>query len=248
MIRDLACSFVVFLIVASSHAQPYIALRGTVTPSSDSSLQHELSFTVLFHTQASPVNSNPDLYRFRAVDAQIVTRPMPFLQADTSGSDTQTTTFQAGPPIELEMVEPIIYPMQFAYLEYYAHLNYWQIRMESQLDQSFFLANFTIDQGAFHAGMTSLPDSPTSYGTGSSLLATFIVDDQQSSPSMEAASDEHADTSTGLILYSANLTDDNRIPDEPTNEPTCFPDINGDGALNFQDISLFLWVFSFGCP
>ncbi|MDF1870632.1 MAG: hypothetical protein P1U30_09600 [Phycisphaerales bacterium] len=247
MIRIHIASLVIALISASAYAQPFITLRGMVTPSSDSTLQQELSFSVVFHTQAAPENTDEEFIRFRATDAQIILRPMPFLQSSEPQSESQVTTFQAGPPIELETVEPLIITMHFAFLEYFAPFDFWQLRMVSQLGQEFFFVNFTIDSGAFHPGMTSLPDSPTSYGSGESLLSTFVFDNRTSEEVINATSAEHADSNSGLIFYSAHLTQRSSIPDKPTSKPACFPDLNGDGVLNFQDISLYIWVFSLGC-
>lgn len=96
---------------------------------------------------------------------------------------------------------------------------------------------------AFNAAMTSLPDNPDDYLLNSSNPNRGMSLVRTSGPGTFVGVWTHSEGFVSGGAFTASV----RAIDDPSGEE-CLVDLNGDGELDFFDVSVFLQLFAAGCP
>lgn len=130
--------------------------------------------------------------------------------------------------------------LAFSGLSYFPDSDQYSLSIANASSDVFFVIDSPA--GGFSAEMTSLPDTVADYafagGADNSVTGTITV-------SMTGAS-SHASWSpsagySGRVWYNVRVIEPAAVGCSPA-------DMNGDGQLDFFDISMFLTIFGLGCP
>jgi len=215
--------------LSSTHAtaQPYIEIDISGTVVTDGSLELvPFGLRAVFDAGAAPHTVDTDTVRFNAVWGEAV----------QTGALTNSSVI--APFVLLQ--EPLEYLPADVELQYVESAFRYQMSTDINGENIQFWVDFGFPGDAWGLSMTSLPDAPIDYQmpewTGVHLYYYTIIGhaDWREYP-------QNGIPNNGTILVRVSVVDG-------PPEPECIADINGDGELNFFDISAYIALFSSGCP
>lgn len=223
--------------LSSTHAtaQPYIQIdiSGTMRDQATGDQYKPFGFRAIFDAGAAPDSVGPNSIHFNAVWGEAIE------------SSALITTTTASSPIGVLSGGYSPADVHFAYIQ--SSNNY---RISAEVNGEFMDLWVTDPIGSFSLAMTSLPDdlgdyqvffgNPTLDEAGPVIFSMF-------SPASGDGGNAHWEGDCLDCHNTGTISATFRFVDGPP-EPECIADINGDGELNFFDISAYLAEFTNGCP
>ena len=208
-------------------AQPYIEIdvSGSMQGQTTGYEFKRFGLRAIFDAGAAPVSVGNNSIRFDGVWGEAF---------ETKGLPSIAT----GSPIVIDTALEYI-PADFDFI-YVRSSNSYRISADVNGEYMDFVVIDPI--GSFSLAMTTLPDDLGDYQVFSNGPVKY---DSYSSINGDIGSARWEGGSGGLITGSIHATF--RYVDGPP-EPECLADVNGDGELNFFDISAYIALFSAGCP
>lgn len=223
MIRPTAIFTVLLALLSSSAIGQYIEISFTATYDHHGGYRH-VEASAIFDTDAAPVLEDGNLV-FEAISGRAVAElgyHMPFEVIEDEPDDATFHDAQ------------LIYSV--AQGEFYLH-----VRGSTGPIVSAVLEVHPAGE-AFTADMMTLPDEADAYAPGGEYGTQFISGGQFGRGVAHWDASQSPTFDNGSIYYTARVLQ--ALPPE-----MCSPaDINGDGVVNFIDISAFLQAWHAGCP
>ncbi|MEX0877041.1 MAG: hypothetical protein WD114_06240 [Phycisphaerales bacterium] len=220
MIRPTAIFTVVLALLSSSAIAQYIEISFTATIEDHGRYRH-VEASAIFDTDAPPLLKDGNLV-FEAIAGRVVagpSDPMPFKAIEDEPDDTPIH----GPQLIYSVAQG----------DFYLHITGSTGPAVLEVHPA---------GEAFTADMMSLPDEADAYAPGGDYTSQLISSGQFGRGVAHWDPSESPTFDNGSVYYTARVLKE--LPPE-----MCSPaDINGDGVVNFIDISAFLQAWHAGCP